>query len=151
MRQVEGTETQSGWDPHPTQGDPQVGGDHSHGGPPWGLWGLNPTLGSPAWGTCTQEDKPPLHFALKTSKAYVWESQSAIGNQDSALKGHSQKLTHSKSQCRGSSLKTAWVICKGDSLATFRACVRGTGNCWNFRQGQRCWWAPYFFFCLTST
>ena len=42
---------------------------------------------------------------MKTSGAYVWESERAIGNRDSTLKEHMQILTDSKSQHKGSGLQ----------------------------------------------
>lgn len=49
-------------------------------------------------GVLHQEDEPPEHLALKTSRAHVWESQRAVGNKDSPLKGCAQNLTCS--ECR---------------------------------------------------
>lgn len=70
---------------------------------------------------------------MKTSRAYVQESQRVVKNQDSALKDLLHKLTHSKSQCRGSSLKRTWIIW-GDSLTKFGAPGRGAGIWWKYLQ-----------------
>lgn len=85
------------------------------------------------------EDEPLKHLALKTNEPYVQESQRAVGNQDSSLKRHVHSLTCSKSQCRGSSLKSTWVIHNGDSLTNFRAHARGAGICWNILCEWKCW------------
>ena len=49
-----------------------------------------------------QEDKLPGRLTLKASRAYFWESQRAVGNRDSSLKGHTQNPTHSGTQGRSS-------------------------------------------------
>ena len=49
-----------------------------------------------------QEDKLPGRLTLKASRAYFWESQRAVGNRDSTLKGHTQNPTHSGTQGRSS-------------------------------------------------
>ena len=56
------------------------------------------------------EDKFPWNLTLKTSDANVSESGRDVENQDSTLEGLMRKPTCSLSQCRGSSLKCAWVI-----------------------------------------
>ena len=56
-----------------------------------------------------QEGESPESLALKTTRAYIWESWRAVGKRNSTLTGRMQNLTPSGSQCRGSSLKGAWV------------------------------------------
>lgn len=79
-------------------------GYHSCGGFPRGARGLSPTLGSSAQGA--------QYLALKTNRAYVWESPRAVGNQD-CFEGVSHKLTCSKSQHPGNSWKSTWVTGEG--------------------------------------
>lgn len=52
----------------------------------------------------------------------------AIGNQDSTLKEPVHKLTHSKPQHRGSSLKITWATRERDLLTNFKVFSRGTGD-----------------------
>ena len=47
---------------------------------------------------------------MKTRRVYAQESQRAVGNQDSALKGLVHKLTCSESQLRGSRLKASVAL-----------------------------------------
>ena len=47
----------------------------------------------PSPGDLHQEDELPEYLALKSSRAYIWESWRSIGNRDSTLKGHAQNLT----------------------------------------------------------
>lgn len=90
--------------------------------------------------------RPPWCLALKTSKAYVQESQRSVGNHDSALQGHTHNFTPSKSQCRGSSLNSTWVTHEGESLTDFRTHAKGTGICYNVLWGWKFWQASFFFF-----
>lgn len=69
------------------------------------------------------ERRAPIIPGFETSRAYVWESWRTEGDQGSTLKGNMQKFTWYKSQCRGSTLKSVWVICKEDALANFRVCA----------------------------
>ena len=65
-------------------------------------------IGLPRLWDLHREDNPPKHLTLKTNRAYVWESQTPIGNQVFTLKKHIHKLTVSEvivCQCRGGSLK----------------------------------------------
>ena len=48
-------------------------------------------------------------FVLKARGAYFQETQRAVGNIHSILQEHTQNLTCSGSQERGSNLKEAWV------------------------------------------
>lgn len=96
-----------------------------------------------------KKDEPPKCLALKTSRACVWENQTALENQASAFKGLMHRLTHSESQCRGSSLKSAWDICEGDTLTNRGAYAGGTGVCCNSLWGWGHWRMP--FFCSPST
>ena len=50
--------------------------------------GSKPHIRLPSLGILHWEDKPPEHLALKASRAYFPESQSAVGNRDSTLKGY---------------------------------------------------------------
>ena len=62
-------------------------------------------------------------------------------NQDSALEGLMNELTNCKYQCRGSSFKSAWVICERNSVTNFRVCIGRAGIWWNFL-----WVRKYLFF-----
>ena len=92
----------------------------------------DPQIRLPSLGVLYKEYEPPKCWALKTSGAYVQESQTAVENWDSTLKGHMQKLTHFESQCRGSSLKgaTCWSW-------------REVGGSWNAPWGLRFWQQPF--------
>lgn len=74
-------------------------------------------------------------MALKTSRAYVWESRGAVGNQH-----------------EGSSLKSSQVKCEGDTLTNFRACAGGAGSIETFSRdrraggrGERCLFCLFLF------
>ena len=66
---------------------------------------------------------------MKISGAYIQESQRAVGNQDSSLKQHVHKPTHSKSQGRGNNLRSFRAICEEDSLTSFRMSAEGAEIC----------------------
>lgn len=67
-------------DPHPRSATHKRGKYHSSRGSPQGVRGPSPTLGSPAQEVLHQEGEPPECLALRTDKAYVWESWRAVGN-----------------------------------------------------------------------
>ena len=71
--------------------------------------GSKPHIGLPSLGILHQEDEPPECLALKASGAYFPESQRAVGNRDSTLKGDIQILICSGVEGRSSNLKEAWV------------------------------------------
>jgi len=82
---------------------------------PWGARESRPTWGTvPLPGDLHWDDKLSQCPALKIRAAHLQESQRAIGNQDSAFKWLTHKLTHSKTQHRGSGFTSAWAICEGD-------------------------------------
>ena len=53
--------------------------------------GLELHIELPSPGDLPQEDELPYVWLPKTSRTYVRESQRAMGNRDSALKGHSER------------------------------------------------------------
>ena len=52
-----------------------------------------------------QEEEPSECLALRASRDYFWESQRAVGNRDSTLKGQTQHLAHSATQSSRSNVK----------------------------------------------
>lgn len=83
----------------------------------------SPTLGSPFW---------------ENSRAFAWESWSAIGSRYATLKGHAQNLKCSKSQQGGSSLKRPWVRAFTDLGEPLRE-EETTGNPCKNRKGSSSW------------
>lgn len=75
-------------------------------GPRQGRRSLSPTLGSPAPGHALIRQAPRI--ALKVKRAYPSESQRAVGDRNSTLKGHACYLTCSETQCGGNHLKESW-------------------------------------------
>lgn len=55
------------------------------------------------------------------------------------FKGAMNKFTNSESQCKGISLKIAWVIHEADLMTDFGVSARQAGIYWNFPWGRRCW------------
>lgn len=88
---------------------------HRHRGIPCGTRVSNLTSGYLALGMCTQT-RAHKYLALKISGAYFWDSKEAIGNEHSILKNPMYKLIHSETQQRGSSLKSASAMSKGNLL-----------------------------------
>lgn len=93
-----------------------------------------------------QEDSPhnvclwkPVGFIFRRAIGL-----STLQSSGSTLKGHAQTFTHSESKCRGSSLKSTWVMHEGYSLTNLRVCARGTVICWSFFLGQTHSWTPGF-------
>ena len=72
-----------------------------------------------------------------------------MGNQDSALKGCTHKLTYSEYQHRD---RRMWGVpgsyAAGGSLNNLGVSAGGVGIWWNFLQGWRHWPMPFFFFFL---
>lgn len=64
-----------------------------------GVWDP-PILGTMLW-----RDEPSRCLALKTNRAYVQQTQTAVGNL--ALKGLVHRLARPRTQCKNSRLKTA--------------------------------------------
>ena len=62
---------------------------------------------------------------------------------DSAFEGHVHKLTHSKSQHRGSRLKRAWIIRERNVLTNFRACTRRQVSGGTFSRNKSTWSMPF--------
>ena len=79
-----------------------------------------------------------MEFLSGRAGRRLWETETL-------LKGLAHELTHSKSQHRGSNLKSIWVI-QGDSLTNFRVCARGTWIWYKFLLGQKRWQEPAFLF-----
>lgn len=114
-------------------------GCHNHGGFPWGVRDLSPTLGSPAQGDLHQKDE--CHNIWLCKPAGLTSGRAgrlgkvrlcSWGGHIQTLKGVTQKLTHSESQHNGSSLKSTRVVGEGESVTKFRACAEGAGIWWNF-------------------
>ena len=116
MRQVGGMEMQYSQDPHTWVGNPQMGKiSQSLRSSTWSRGPKHHTgLPSPkVVHLLHQENEPPEHLALKTSRAYVWESQGAVGNTDSALKSV-HKISHAPSP---STESVVWKEPGSDPLA----------------------------------
>jgi len=54
-------------------------------------------------------------------------------------------ITHPEKQHRNSSLKRAWGICEGDLFINLRIWSGQAGIFKRFLQGEKCWWASFFF------
>ena len=63
--------------------------------------GSKPHIELPRLQVLYQEGKPPEHLVLQASGAFFWESQRAVENRVSTLKGHTQNLISSGIQGRG--------------------------------------------------
>lgn len=68
----------------------------------------------------------------------------AVGDWDSALKDLTLRLSYSKPQHRGQSLKSTWVMQEGDSLNS-GVIAQGARIWWKCIQGLKCWWVPFFY------
>ena len=68
-----------------------------------------PHVRLPSPGILHWKDKPPGHLALKASRAYFPESQRAVGNRNSPIKGCMQRFTHFGTQGRSSHLRGDWA------------------------------------------
>ena len=63
---------------------------------------------SPCWGILCQKHEPPDYLFIKISRAYIQESQMAVGNRAPIVKG-THKITFYETQCKSRSLKEALV------------------------------------------
>ena len=98
-RQVRGAESQYSQDPYLQVGNPSTGEEYNFRGSSKEVRGLSSTSASPAWGrSCTRKI---------SQQGLFWDTQGAVGNRDSTLKGHTQTYTCSETQGRSSSLKGA--------------------------------------------
>ena len=104
----EEVETQYSQDLHSWVGSPLKGGQHNCRGSPQGERGFSSTSGSPAWESCTRNMSLQM-CSSEASGDCVWDSQRAVTQRVSTLKGLTQNLTCSTSQDRGSNLKGVWV------------------------------------------
>lgn len=101
----------------PLISNPQTKDNHSCRGSPQGARGSNLTSGSPSQGFYTRKMSPQLRIlhqedellVLKICGTCIQESLKVEKKTDSTFQGHTQKLTHSKTQHRGSNLKEVWV------------------------------------------
>lgn len=112
-------EMESNQDPNPSDNDPKVGGASQLQRFPLQSKGYKPYVRFPTLGDLHWKDKPLYNIWLCKPA----ETCRAVGNWDSALTGFTHRLTCSKPQSRGSSLKSTWVIW-GYLLTNFRVCVR---------------------------
>lgn len=71
----------------------------------------------------------------------------AVADWDSALKDLTLRLSYSKSQHRGQSLKSTWGMQEGDLLSS-GVIAQGARTWWKYIQGLKCWWVPFFFTSL---
>lgn len=94
-----------------------------------------PYIRTPSLGVLHCEDKPRKCLPLKTSGAYVQDSQRAIKNWGCALQGYLWNLTRFKSWHRGHSLKGTWIR---PTCWSWRASW-GAGGSWDSLQGLRRW------------
>ena len=139
-------------DPYPWVGDRQMGRLLQLQRFSPGSKGFESHVRFPSPGILHWEDKPPKCLALKASGAYFQESQKAVGNRDSTLKGHTQNLTHSKTQSRSSNLKgggvrpTCWscrVSQRGNRQLELLLVAAILGR--SVRPGgHRCWQVPFW-------
>lgn len=87
---------------------------------------FKPPSVTPVLGTCTRGTSP--------QNVWIWNwwvyVRRCKGNQDSALKGLTYRLTHSGIQCKTRRLKSAYTVCGGDSLVNIRASARES---WSIR------------------
>ena len=107
-------------------------------------------MGFPAWGAWTRKLSPNNIWLWKPVGLIPFESWNGVGKQDLVLEGLVCKLTCSKFQMRGSSLKITWVIQKEASLTNIRAGARGPGICWNFLVTGALVGTIFFFFSFIS-
>ena len=70
--------------------------------------GSKPHTGIPRPGVLHWKDEPLKYLALKASGDHLQQTQRAVENRGSALKGHTQRLTWFSTQDRSSNLKEAW-------------------------------------------
>lgn len=108
--------------------DSQKNGYYNHWVLPWGMraWAPHWAPGDLYW------EEEPQCLALKTDRAYVWESRKAVRNQDSSFKKHVYTLTCSESQGRDSSSKRVWVTFEGALLTNL------INVCWRCRDMLDC-------------
>ena len=105
MRQIGGAETWYNQDLQSQVGNTQREGiSQSQKSSPWRK-GSKPHIGLLSPRSLALEER----LAWKASWACFQETQRAVGNRDSTLKECIQKLTHSKTQDRNSSLKGVWL------------------------------------------
>lgn len=99
-------------------------------------------LSSPASGEPSPERQTPITTGFENQWDLCPESCKKMKLHS---KGHMQKLSCSKSHCRGSALKNTWVIRKGDSLTDFMVCAGESGIFCNFLWLCSHWATPGFF------
>lgn len=127
-------------------------GYHGHRGPPAEQW-----VQDPCWAP-----QPRWHATVKwgpITSNFEDQWNLCLGNLRGCGKPRlcferawpTHKLNHSKSQNRGSSFKSAWVICETHTPTNFETFAREVRICWNFLWGWRHWQEPFFldWFCFT--
>lgn len=55
---------------------------------------------------CAQRDEPPKCLTLKTSGDYIQENHRTVVNRELTLKGLMYRVTHLRTQCKNTSLKS---------------------------------------------
>ena len=142
---------------HTQCSNPQAGGSSQLQTSPWGRKGWAPSQTLPTWESALQRWAPKSP-ALKTSGAYVQETQKALGNGESVFKGLMYRLTYTRTQCKNTNLKNASTTCEGDLLANLKeppgaqesaGASSGDGGSSGCHVGSltpawqsRHWWAP---------
>lgn len=71
------------------------------------------------WGLRWRQE-PPKYLALKNSGASIQETQMAVGNRDTTIKGLVHRVTCFRAQCQSSSLKSAFTVSKRDPFANLK-------------------------------
>lgn len=111
---------------HTSGTDLQWKGYHRCRGPAWGTSSSSPTLSTPTPGICSGK--------MSLYKVWFWKLGGlTLGR--TIRNWHMHKLTRSKTQHRGSSLK---IEPHKDLLTTFWVCAERTGICRNFLWKQKC-------------
>lgn len=90
-------------------------------------------------------EKPAKHLALETNRTYIEETQKAVENCWSTLKGDVPRLTRSRTQDKSSSLKSAYAIDERDLFANFQASVRDARVWEDFLCRKRPRWVPFLY------
>lgn len=86
-------------------------------------------------------------FGFENQWGCIQKSWRAVGNLDCTCKGLTHRLTCPEPQRRGSSVKSSWIICEGDTLTNFRVTAGGVGALELF-PAWKCYQAPFFLTCL---
>ena len=102
----------------------------------WGIWAPYQAPGG-------EEERKS---GFQSQWASFQETQRTMGNRDSAHKGHTQNLIHSRTQGRSSN----WKEPEPDLLADLEKSPGGVGGSWSSLWGHRHQWQPFEGFCSTT-